>query len=138
MLVKACSWTGALAVPFSSLLFFLRIKGIYHNSRVILFVFSLLWLSTWSTLLFPISYNIKRGQVDQWAWCWVPQLNRWSCIPFVALAIFDTAVVSAITARVALNNQAKSFGEKVNFIIFAEDISHVARSLLRSGQVYYM
>lgn len=137
-LMKFCSITGALAVPFSSLLFFLRIKGIYHDSRVILITFSLLWLSTWTSLLIPISYSSITGQNGHTSWCWIPKVPRSSCIPFISLILFDTAVITAITTRVVLQSQAKSFTERISFVIFAKDAGHVAKSLLRSGQLYYM
>lgn len=60
-LMLLCSITGALAVPCNSLLFFLRIKGIYHDSRLVLIIFSLLWLSTWSSFLVPVSlYRLNK------------------------------------------------------------------------------
>lgn len=143
-LMRASLWAGALSLPASSLLFFLRIKGIYHDSRAVLVTFFLLWLSTWSILLVPLIY--KSVVAQGWdsvhnhslIWCWVPDPSRLSSISFVAVTIFDTAVLVAITIRVTANSQAKHISDRLNSIIFANDLGHVGRSLLRSGQLYYM
>ena len=139
-LMRVSLWAGALSLPSSSLLFFLRIKGIYHDSRAVLVTFFILWLSTWSILLVPLIYKfiIEKSQDGSFAWCWVSDPSRLSFISFIAVTIFDTAVLAAITIRVTANAQAKTMSDRASSIIFANNLGQVGRSLLRSGQFYYM
>ncbi|CAL1702803.1 unnamed protein product [Somion occarium] len=137
-LLAVVTWFGALALPSNSLLFLIRVKGIFHNSRSVVILFGLLWTTTFLSFSAPFSYVANNEEALGVEWCWVPRISALGSAPFIALAIFDTAVFIAISMRVISYSPAHTWNEKFKSFIFGKNLGHISRALLRSGQLYYM
>ncbi|CAL1717206.1 unnamed protein product [Somion occarium] len=95
-LTKTADWFGALALPCNSLLFLLRVKAAFHESRWISGAFCVLWLSTLGSFTGP--FTIDAVNIDG-LHC-VLDVQRLSAFGFLAVAVFDIIVFLAISIQV--------------------------------------
>jgi hypothetical protein len=130
-------WCFAIAVPSTSLLFFLRIKAIFANTRVIVYFFFAVWLGVLgASIVIPI------GMVG----AHIAFSDR-SCIDSVAAEyggpatainmVHGTLVFVAITCKLLSFNHATS-ESRISVFFGTKGSSQTAAGLLHSGQLYYL
>ncbi|CAL1700652.1 unnamed protein product [Somion occarium] len=133
---RAVNWFAAIALPCNSLLFFLRVRAVFRESRLIVGVFALLWLSTFTTITIPLSsHGIMLETIRV---CSNSTLQSYDSIGFVAVAVFDTLVLIAISVRVLSGSMAISWSERCRSLLSGKGLGTVSRILLQTGQLYYL
>ncbi|CAL1702821.1 unnamed protein product [Somion occarium] len=136
-LIKAAGWFGAISVPCNTLLFFIRILGIFRESRTVVAVFGLLWLSTCASVLTPFSFNgLDLDLVDHV--CIMTDVKTFGAAIFLTVTIFDTAVFIAITMRVLSFSLTETWGSRLKSFLSGRNLGHISRTLLHTGQLYYL
>ncbi|CAL1701343.1 unnamed protein product [Somion occarium] len=133
---RAVVWFGAVAPPFNSLLFFLRVRAVFRESRVIVGVFALLWLSTFTTITVPLTSHVVSIEVIRM--CSTSTLRSYDSVGWVTVAVFDTLVLIAISIRVLSGSMAVSRKERFRALLSGKGLGNVSRILLQTGQLYYL
>ncbi|CAL1717204.1 unnamed protein product [Somion occarium] len=135
VLTKIADWFGALALPCNSLLFLLRVRGVFYQSHKIFAMFCVLWLFTLGSLAGP--FTIKAIN-DHSPHCLL-DVQSLSAFAFVAVVVFDTVVFVAISVRVVTYiGWADSWQGQMKSFISGKGLGHISRALLQTGQLYYL
>ncbi|CAL1707958.1 unnamed protein product [Somion occarium] len=134
--LQVLSWFGAFAVPCNGLLFFLRVRGVFHHSRLTVAGFAILWLSTLSALSAP--FGFQPVNIGPTAFCLIGGAAKYSAAGFVTIAIFDTIVFSAITFRVLSFAVEDTWRGRIRAFMKGQGVGHVSKALLQTGQLYYL
>ena len=98
--------------------------------------FTALWFSTWSSFLIPISFNIDDNPDN--AICLATETKPWGAIGFFTVLIFDTAVFVAISLKVTAISMDRSWRTRMRMFFTGRETGYISRTLLRSGQLYYL
>lgn len=127
--------------PGTSLLFLLRVRAVFLHNRPALVFFAVLWVSTLGTLTQPLT--IHREKSDDMSLC-LTDVESFSTVGLIAVAVFDTAVLLAISVRLGVmsymisngwKDRTKSFFTGGNIPLGGPIVS---RLLLKTGQLYYL
>ena len=135
-LLQAAAWLIAISTPFNAFLFLIRVVGIFRGSRIMVYGFTALWFSTWSSFLIPISFNIDDNPDN--AICLATETKPWGAIGFFTVLIFDTAVFVAISLKVTAISMDRSWRTRMRMFFTGRETGYISRTLLRSGQLYYL
>lgn len=132
-------WLVAIAMPCNSWLFFIRVRGIYIRSPKVVVLFSVLWATTLLSFCFPFGYTIKTIRSEGGSCTSIFYLSDHLLpLPLVALVVFDTAVIIAISVHLTMHDSSRSWTSRLKSVIVAKHMGQITRSFLRSGQVYYL
>ncbi|CAL1708181.1 unnamed protein product [Somion occarium] len=135
-MINITGWFGAFALPCNSMLFLLRIRGVFFNSRIITIIFSLLWLSTLASFTAPFTFTANNiGPTDN---CIITRVDERSSAGFFSIGVFDTMVFIAITIRILSFNPTISWSERLRTFWSGKNMGRVSRALLQTGQLYYL
>jgi hypothetical protein len=145
--------------PATSLLFLIRVKAVYNNSRIVTIFFSFLWLCivglTLSTLL---TVGISVGEYflffctmrlsDSCSADHIPYTQRcvddvpnatYATVTIIVTAAFDTLVFLAISYHmVAISIEGNTWSARARLFFTGDGLYHLSKSLLQSGQAYYL
>lgn len=139
----ALAWCP-LAVSASGFLFFLRLRAVYNNDRILISVFFVLWLSLLTGgILVPIS--IKGGAVGSTLYCQDVWVSRISLFGQVAPLCFDTLVFLSISWRLSriasYSDGGSALGDntdRIGSVLCGSNLPAFSKSLLVDGQIYYL
>jgi len=125
--------TGA----FTSFLFFLRVRAVYLKSTLTTCVFGILWfvvlsLGVYGALVTSAEHlPASRYCTDAFA--------RSFELPMLPTFVLDTLVFVAISFRLACNaTSAPTWRSRLSSAVTGEGLFKVSRSLMQSGQIYYL
>lgn len=135
-LLQAAAWLIAVATPLNAFLFLIRVVGIFRGSRVMVYTFIGLWASTWSSLLIPVSFNVDDNPDN--VICLATETKPYGAVGFFTVLLFDSAVFIAISLRVTGISMARSWKARLRIFFTGQDTGYISRTLLRSGQLYYL
>ena len=130
-------WFGTFAVPFNCLLFFFRIRAIFHNSIRITIFFGLLWLATLGCTM-TAAFGLKAGHIGTTRNCIDVDVKSYTSSGLVAAAVNDTLVFIAISYRLVSISFADSLSGRLRTFFRGQHMGHVSRVLLQTGQLYYL
>ncbi|KAI0790053.1 hypothetical protein C8Q75DRAFT_806695 [Abortiporus biennis] len=137
----AVDWFASLTVCLTSLLFFFRIKAVFHDFPIVVVGFFLLWMGTWTSLVGPLLVHaIRIGSTH----CVISDFSLLDSIPFIAVAIHDTMVFLAISIRLTLLGACTIVQDglslwKAFLALHRSDMSGtISKALLKTGQLYYL
>ncbi|KAK7689905.1 hypothetical protein QCA50_006544 [Cerrena zonata] len=129
-------WLAAIVLPLNSLLFLIRILGVFHDSKVIKIGFSVLWFPTLCSFIAP--FVASASHIGPTQKCEVDRVTAGSSSGFYVIAIYDTLVFIAITLRILSDNLAKGWKTRAKVFVSAEKMGPVFRIVLQTGQLYYL
>ncbi|KAK7683724.1 hypothetical protein QCA50_013100 [Cerrena zonata] len=130
------AWLGAFAAPINALLFLIRVTGVYHDSRPAIMVFTILWLSTLTSLAAPWGFHgIKIGPTS---FCIPTGFGKFDGVPFILITIFDTVVFIAITIRVLSISMVNTWRSRLRAFTSGQGMGKLTGALLQTGQLYYL
>ena len=136
-LSQSLSWLYGIANPINALLFLLRIHGTFRGSWKVIWVFNVLWLSTWTSIIFPVSLAVIDDPSNLRKVC-----SSTTAGPILAglitLLIFDTSVFVAVSYKVLSINMAGTWQDWYKVFWRGQTLGAVSKLLLRSGQIYYL
>jgi hypothetical protein len=137
-LKNAAGASFILAAPFTSALFFFRVKAVYRNNTIVITSFSLLLVSLFGiSVMYPFAYKGEHLGTTQR--CIASEFARYGSIPALITAIFDTLVFIAISLRIAsytiLDND--TFGARIKAFLRGHGLPNLSSCLLQGGQLYY-
>ncbi|RDB22105.1 hypothetical protein Hypma_010778 [Hypsizygus marmoreus] len=145
---KHCPRLGEVVCVFyhvtysaTTLLFFLRLRAIFHGNRPVIVVGFLLWLgSVGGALTSLITGGAGAVEIQPSNYCGLTPATTSVIAPPVTLAVFDTFVCFAISWRLleSVNNSKHSSSSLWKRILLGRDMPALSRVLLQDGQVYYL
>jgi len=141
--IKALFFIGMTS---TTLLFFLRVRAIFANTRYAPAFFFFLWLANvgCSTLDFLLVDGTRLGPTES---CIFTNLRKvYAIIPAVAVLVHDTLVFAAISYKLfshshfgmSTRDQRGKPGNKTTAFLSGRGLPAFSRTLLQDGQVYYL
>lgn len=134
--LKCALWFSEFATPINTALFLLRIYGVFHGSKIVIGIFSLLWLATFAS--FTGSLHVKALSIGPTEYCIVESPFLTVSTSFIVPVIYDTLVFSAITWRIVADSPVEGWKAHTSLFFTGERIGHISRMLLQTGQGYYL
>ncbi|CAL1706593.1 unnamed protein product [Somion occarium] len=131
--LTSMSWFEPSALVFNALLFLIRVRAVFLDSRKIVAAFSLLWLATLTAYTLPFSSDLTAHNCQ-----FVGTVKPQGSVGFIVVAIFDTAVFTAISYHVLKFSLALTWKERFASFLDGSGLGHVSRVLLQTGQLYYL
>lgn len=136
-LLKVAAWLLAVSTPCNAFLWLIRIRAIFAHSRRTICTFTLLWGTTFASILTPL--NFVGGQfILANRICLVQETRVWAAIGFITILAFDTAVFITITAKVLSVNMANTWSDRAKMFFGRKHLGSLSKALLHSGQQFYM
>jgi len=124
-------------MPLNSILFYFRVRAVFHHSKIICGIFGLLWLSTLSC--FSDLSAVQAIHIGTTNVCIEVLIKQSLAVGMVVIAVHDTLVYLAISTRLTIiSNWASPRTSSLAAILRGRGLGHVTRTLLQSGQMYYL
>jgi hypothetical protein len=118
-------------------MFFLRVKAVYMNSKVIVTFFGLLWLSVLGTL-FEL-FKVTPGHDGTTKKCIIVSVNVALVVPIFLHTTFDTLVFIAISLRIASYSMVgDNFRTRLKSLFRGQGLPRLSRCIILGGQLYYL
>ena len=138
-LVLATEWATAVSVPCNTWIFFIRIRALYSNSRVLISSFFILWCTTLISLGIPVMYKLRSISLGNDLCATSFEFHRYPVVIAVSLmTLFDTTIMVAISIRMMSYSLSDSWKSKMFCLIFGNEMGDTSRMFLKSSQVYYL
>jgi hypothetical protein len=126
-----------VALPSTSALFFLRVRAVYFNDRIITAFFGFLLFVLFATS-FLLPFSTTSAHVGPTQRCMVIKEKKRVAIPAVMNFTLDTLVFFAISLRIVSQSIGDhSFRAILTSFFRGDGLFSLSRSLLHSGQLYY-
>ena len=129
-----------LSIPCNSWIFYTRIRVVYHDSRFTKYSFFALWSVTLIALSVPSTIELTSTPLGNGI-CLFSKYTyhlQLSIISILVLAIFDTAVMAAISVRMVSCNSSDSWRSKLYYLVFGNGVGHTSRLFLTSSQIHHL
>ncbi|CAL1707946.1 unnamed protein product [Somion occarium] len=123
-------------MPYNALLFFIRVRGVFLDSRKISAGFLVLWLLTLSALSEP--FGFQASHIGPTPYCIVVNVSKFTSIGFITVTLFDTSVFVGITLRMLSFSFENTWRGRLKMFLSGKGMGHVSRALLQTGQLYYL
>ncbi|KZP18870.1 hypothetical protein FIBSPDRAFT_955838 [Athelia psychrophila] len=131
------SMLSVISIASTSFLFLLRVRAVYLGSKYIMVVFGSLWLCT-MVLLILSNAGIQVGHPSGSQYCTVVSIAYFP-LPSISSFVNDTLIFLAISFRLAANSTTeKTWRSWALSAVKGEGLLRLSRSLLLSGQLYYV
>ncbi|KAF9563106.1 hypothetical protein CPC08DRAFT_686956 [Agrocybe pediades] len=132
---KVIDWLFPIAVPFTSLLFFFRVRAIFDYNRYVVTFFAFMWLAVLAGCL-TVTQGVVGAHIGPTDYCLNAKLEDYVSAAAIIPLVNDTIVFLAISARLMANSYADE--SRVRTFVFGTQMPALSRSLLQDGQVYYL
>ncbi|KAH8103799.1 hypothetical protein BXZ70DRAFT_868481, partial [Cristinia sonorae] len=133
VLVKFIGWMVAITLPLNCLLFFFRIRALFHGNNIVIGIFFVIWLSTFSAMTAP--FSIDGAHMGNTRFCVNTEVKEYGSVGFIVGAVHDTIVFLTITIKLSTHSAG---GSKVKAFVSGGGMGSVSRALLKTGQLYYL
>ncbi|CAL1708212.1 unnamed protein product [Somion occarium] len=118
-------------------MFLLRVQGVFHESRLIVGIFSFLWLATFASFTAPFSYGATH--IGASSGCTISSVRKGDSGGTIAVALFDTCVFIAISIRIpSYYAPASSWKERIRSLWNTKNMGQISKNILQTGYLYYM
>ncbi|RDB23054.1 hypothetical protein Hypma_009726 [Hypsizygus marmoreus] len=127
-----------MAFSSTALLFFLRVRAIFKENKLVVAFFFILWLSVLGTSL-TIAATGGASMIGPTAYCFPRFIRPYAISSPVTFTIHDSFVFLAISWRLMTSLWGEAGRKKnVKSIIFGKYLPGFSRAILQDGQVYYL
>lgn len=137
LLIKAIGWCATFSVPLNCLLFFLHIRAIFDSFKVMTALFAVLWLSTLGCAM-TAPFSLEGIHIGTTKNCIDSDIKEFESAGLVAMAVNDTAVFLAITAKLLMHSLGNIWIDCLKIFFSGKGMGNVLRALLKTGQLYYL
>ncbi|KAK7681906.1 hypothetical protein QCA50_014868 [Cerrena zonata] len=140
-LLLAAKCLVSVIVPCNSWLFLLRVRVIpsHFRSRTTVAICTILWASTFTSFLIFPGFTITDFPNEDGTCTLMTDYNsKLLCAPFIALVLFDTTTMVAISDGFIRQAPGRSWTEKLKSVMLVKHMGRMSGLFLRSGQIYYL
>ncbi|KAF8154825.1 hypothetical protein B0H34DRAFT_538909 [Crassisporium funariophilum] len=135
---KGVPWIYPIAVPATSLLFFLRVRAMYGGNKYIVAFFSFMWLAVVGGCL-TSTQGVSLIAIGPTDYCINGSLAPYVVASGIIPLVNDTFIFVAITWRLLQNSYAEAtLKNGVKNILSGKHLPAFSRALLHDGQAYYL
>ncbi|KAK7682604.1 hypothetical protein QCA50_014404 [Cerrena zonata] len=130
---------ASLAFPINSLLFFLRVRGVFFESRRLVIAFFALWLLLVGAFVQPLVLVIT-NMISSKFLC-VVNVRPFGTFGFLSVAVFDTLIFLTISLKLTVIMRYMDRGWKARILAIlrgGRGLGHASQALLQTGQLYYL
>ncbi|SJK97736.1 uncharacterized protein ARMOST_00989 [Armillaria ostoyae] len=128
---------NVLSQTFTSFLFFLRVTAVWHKNRYIFFFFTILWFGVIAGAI-TVPVGIRGAHIGTTQQCINIRVPDYDQLSAIMPLIFDSCTFVAITYRILLYYCVEETARGRLRAFFGRGVPIVSRSLLLSGQQYYL
>ncbi|KAJ3484916.1 hypothetical protein NLI96_g5315 [Meripilus lineatus] len=135
--VKPMIWLSMISLPPNSLLFVIRIRAVFYDSKITQGFFATLWLSVLAGALiqpFCVTFNYS----NVFHTCIATTVRPYCTSGAITVMLHDTMVLLAISTKIILQTFVGSWKEKLKTFFSTNEMPQVSRLLVRTGQQYYL
>ncbi|KAK7689895.1 hypothetical protein QCA50_006534 [Cerrena zonata] len=136
IILQSSLWLAAAALQLNSLLFLLRLCGIFHDCQRVKGVFVVLWLAELACSVLS-SFSAYAKHVGPTKQCYTHSLTSFAPVGYIGVAVYDTLVFLTVSVKILRIDPALDWKSEVKLFFNNKHMSHVYRTLLRTGQLYY-
>lgn len=137
-MITIIKWVTSIVLPCNCWLFFLRARAIYIHSPVMIGMFAVLWAATLTSLGSVGTKVHSNHQANGTCEISVGYDKGLALMPFIALVIFDTAIIIAVSSHAISNQSALPWKERFQLFSPGNNTYRIQRTFLVSGQIYYL
>ena len=136
-LIKSICWPGSGVGCLSTLLFLLRVNGVFFDSRRAKALFASLWIVvTLSLLVIPFIYaGTTQGSSS---FCIVSSRPILGLIPLSTISIFDLVVFVSISHRITVQCVNLTWRERCTAFFTGAATGSMSIALIKTGQLYFV
>ncbi|KAJ7508619.1 hypothetical protein B0H11DRAFT_1902224 [Mycena galericulata] len=121
----------------TAMLFFIRVTAVWHRNKVVLGVFSVLWIGVLAGGL-TVPIGVRAAHIGPTLQCIDTIIPDYTQVVTIMPLIFDTAIFLAITYRILAHTiVADSFVARARAFFGGTGLSTLSSALLRGGQHFY-
>jgi hypothetical protein len=127
-----------ISVPSTYAMFFIRLRAVYNNNKIITIIFGFLLFSEFVlSFLGPVfARSMHIGPTQR---CINASDPQWVSVPILMSPIFDTLVFFAISIRIVSNSfTANTYQSRMKSFFCGDGLPNMSRNLLKGGQLYYL
>ncbi|CCM02248.1 uncharacterized protein FIBRA_04329 [Fibroporia radiculosa] len=130
----------AISVSSTSLLFYFRMAAVFHNNRLVMAVYVVLWLGVVAGGIMLV-VSSTGGSMPLPEYCTMSNMENYGGAIGVMVLIHDTFVFTAISWRIVHHSYGDGENSKkrrMRIFLFGDYLQPISRTLLRDGQFYYV
>ncbi|KAF8965456.1 hypothetical protein BDZ97DRAFT_1812262 [Flammula alnicola] len=139
-LSKIGPWLFVIAHPSTALLFFFRIRAMYHDKKVVIVFFFLMWLAVVGGSATSIP-GISGLNIGTTKYCINGKLEPYVSAGAIVPMVYDSFVFIAISWRLmqfSTGTEDPTLKEGAKMMIFGHNLSAFPKAMLQDGQAYYL
>jgi hypothetical protein len=123
-----------VAAPSTGFLFFLRVRAIFHKTRIVVGLFFVLWLATLAAS-FLLPFGLEGIHIGTTQYCINHKVAGFAGAGTVANTIHGTLVFLAISWKLlSMSNESS----RMKAFVKGQSSSRISSVVLTSGQLYYL
>jgi hypothetical protein len=128
-----------LAVPSASLLFYLRVRAVFHDNRLVKGLFGLLWVAVLGGVI-TVPFAVKGVHIGPTQYCINSEVTSLGSITVVITTFNDTLVFFAIWYKLARSNNLmnETWRELASSFFKGNGFGSISKALYQGGQVFYL
>lgn len=132
---------ASILIPCNSWLFLLRVLVIPPRflRRSFVVTCAALWVTTFTSFVIFPAFRVSDIRTQDGS-CSIETHSdvKMLTTPFIALVVFDTAVIIVISIALMAYNPARSWNERIKSMIRSKHMGYISKVFLQSGQIYYL
>ncbi|KAL6298479.1 hypothetical protein BKA93DRAFT_744034 [Sparassis latifolia] len=136
-LLVSLGWCFTVGVPATSALFYFRVCAVYHNSRFVMAIFGIIWLSILGTS-FTVPFAVNGEHIGMTTRCINIGVKPFSSAAVITNTTNDTLVFLAISVRlVSFSMRGNTLKDRLISFFGGGGLPKLSKMLLQDGQLYY-
>ncbi|KAH9841026.1 uncharacterized protein C8Q71DRAFT_692191, partial [Rhodofomes roseus] len=135
---KTVAGLMTIAVSTTSLLFFFRIRAVFHDSKIVVGFYFILWLSVVGGT-FPLPFGATGGSIGPTSYCLDTGLKPYASASVIIPLIHDTLVFLAMSYRLLCNTRREvTLRGRLGSLWSRDHLPRFSATLLKGSQHYYL
>ena len=138
-LVHILSSLATTTTCMGTFLFLVRVRSAFFESKWARRIFSAWWFAAVVAVISTVPFSFNGSSIVESNLCALSRVGQKEAIGSIAIATFDLAVFTSISLRVlSLDGRFVGRWAMVSAFITGSNAGPISRTLLRTGQLYYL
>jgi len=127
-----------LSMTAASFLFYMRVRAIYYNNRLVQLLFGFLWISVFGTAI-TVPFALSGGHIGPTRYCIYSNVQSFVSASTIPSAVNDTLILFVISYKLIKNNNLNSSWTEMSRSLFkGEGFGSFSKAFMRDGFIYYL